>query len=208
MDLVNLPDGQIAAPDEGSGLAPPFDIDLGTTTGRTDVNLINLPTGQVASPDLRGNVLTPPFNQVLVYNDFRKALRKHLIETPEIAALFGIRIFHKKIPQAGKLPAIVYQIIADSPGRNLSGSDGTSTARVQLSLYSLNDSDVIRGAEVLRQRQDGYTGLLGSLIDVTGAVLVAAMDAYEEPDNGSDDGTFGVVLDFRYHYRVSKPTLS
>lgn len=60
-------------------------------------------------------------------------------------------------------------------------------------------------AEAVRQELQGFSGTMGS-DTVTSVTLDDEEDAYEPPDDGSDEGIFRITLRYRIQYRESKPT--
>jgi hypothetical protein len=139
--------------------------------------------------------------------DFRSALVAELQANMTLSAIFGSKTFPGVIPEGEDPPAITYRIFGAPRGHNLDGADGTSVCHVQISCFSFQFEDCESAAEALRQMFDGYAGDLGGagLVPVTETVLENEVDLEDEPTEGSDRWTFGIALDFAFHYRQSKP---
>lgn len=83
---------------------------------------------------------------------FRQALTAKLESIEPVTLIVGDAIYPGALPETHDLrrdgPALTYTVLTNPRGHVLSGSDGTSTARVQLSAWSYNlaDSDAITQA--------------------------------------------------------------
>jgi len=64
------------------------------------------------------------------------AVVAHLASDMAIAALVGTRVYHLKLPQSAKLPAVRVQLIDEQVGYQLRGEDGATPARIQVDAFA------------------------------------------------------------------------
>jgi hypothetical protein len=132
-------------------------------------------------------------------------------------------------PESSVFPCLTYKQIADLPDTILSGAlQGTSSARIQIDIYSLDHNQTNTLAKQLRTALCGYSGVMGlfysgltsgQLNNLTAqqyAVLpkdgtscwvisVKLNDDLENPENAADSGDDWVyqrTLDFQIRYAI------
>lgn len=144
---------------------------------------------------------------------FRQALRAKLAGTTKLTALVGPAIYPGALPETHDLlrdgPALTYTIATNPRGHVLGGSDGTSTARVQLSgwSYKLSDADSIAG--VLFNALDGLVNDAtwgNGTVTIMSCVQAEEIDLPEQVETGTDVWIHQIASEFAIKYRVSIPT--
>lgn len=144
---------------------------------------------------------------------FRVALMARLESIPELAAVVGSAIYPGQLPETHDLgtagPALTYRIPSNPRGHVLSGSDGTSTARVQLDAWAYDLSAVDTITTAIWNALDGIPDAWGN-----GTCLILSCthqdesDEHEPPRAGTDQWVYHITTAFQVKYRTGFPTLS
>lgn len=114
-----------------------------------------------------------------------------------------------KVPEdavAADYPYIVYHLADDELGLNLSGCDGTSTARFECLCLDDNSLGARNLAESLRMRWPPLVRANLYGIKIIGCWSERSSRDYEWADDASDEGKFQAQLDVIIRYRVAIPT--
>ena len=147
-----------------------------------------------------------------VIQSFRVALIAKLDSISDLTGIVGSAIYPTAIPETHDLadagPALTYVIPTNPRGHVLTGSDGTSAARVTLSAwgYSLADVDAITAA--VWNALDGIPGAWGD-----GSCVIMSVSHQDETDDhippraGTDQWIYRISSDYRVQYRTGLPTL-
>ncbi|WP_165068274.1 hypothetical protein [Paludisphaera rhizosphaerae] len=122
--------------------------------------------------------------------------------TPVIAA--RNRISSAAIPQTSSLPAVTATIVSVVPGRNLRGSDGSARATVRINCWARSQAAVDQTTEAVRQRWDGFSGLIGQVVFL-GAWVESMDDLNEDPTFAQDLPVYRVMITLSCVVRVSIP---
>lgn len=138
--------------------------------------------------------------------DFESALVARLNANPALSALLDGRIFPVQTPQHVPRTGarLLYAVTDNNRPRSLSGAVGIATARVSFDVRSPHYSDCKIGQELLRQ-YDGFRGVLAGSVTVLFTQLDTHADAFEWPDDGSDEGMQHLSLALLFKYRESLP---
>ena len=141
---------------------------------------------------------------VVVISRLRQAINYRLANSPAIVALVGPRIYFGALPQTANLlngPALTYHVVSRPYGHNLSGVDGTSQARVQISAWSYQEAEARQLIDAVRDRFDGFQGSIG-LVVVTASVIENEVDLRQPPKAGTDQWLYHVASDYRVNHRA------
>jgi hypothetical protein len=145
---------------------------------------------------------------------FRLALSAKLESIRDLISIVGDSIYPGALPETHDLkrdgPALTWTVETNPRGHVLSGSDGTSTARVQISAwsYNLTDSDAIALALAL-----ALDGLFNDTSWGNGTVTIRSClqeDESDQPDpveTGMDVWVRQVVNTYSIKHTVTIPTL-
>jgi hypothetical protein len=144
---------------------------------------------------------------------FREALIAKLGSIPEVAAIVGSAIYPGQLPETHDLgrdgPALTYLVVSNPRGHILTGSDGTSTARVRLDAWGYQLSQVDALTTALWEALDGVPDTWGNgTLDVMSVSQGDESDEHEPPRAGSDQWTYHISTDYRVRYRTGFPTLA
>lgn len=143
---------------------------------------------------------------------FRECLVAELRSITELTAIVGTNIFPGFLPQTFDLAAgsaLTYQIPSNPKGHVLTGSDGTSIARVtfEAQSYTCTIADAI--IEALRNGIDGTPDEWGD-----GSLVIMSVveqdddDEFQKADAGTDQPNFQRSTEYAIKYRVTIPTLT
>lgn len=135
---------------------------------------------------------------------FRAALFSQLTVTADLVAVVGSRIFPLVLPQDVSIlsqPALTYQVISNVRVQHLTGPSGVTVARVQFTPHAMKPSDATAILDALRFAFDGFTGLLGGVVDVIGCTQQDDVDSSEWNDDGSALATNNFHQDYMFRYR-------
>lgn len=144
---------------------------------------------------------------------FREALYAKLLSISGLNAIVNGAIYPGAIPETYQLdrdgPALTYTVTALPRNHNLSGSDGTATARVQLSAWSLLESQSDAIALVIFNAIDG---LYNDSTWGNGTVTIMSCLQQDEVDlpepftAGTDQWIYQVASDYEIKHYVTIPT--
>jgi len=141
-------------------------------------------------------------------------LRTYLLSKSSITNLVGTRVFPDYIPQKNSTyPAIVYQIISDTPEHTLAGAAGYTGTRVQLDVYAATSLVRAQVVEALRNVLQGFpptsTLTMGTTDSLVSSVRYAnSFDIYEPPQDSSDTGLFRNSTDYWFRLKRTSPTFT
>jgi len=135
----------------------------------------------------------------------RQAVYSRLTSMPAITDLVGSRIYFGALPQSVSLlegPAVTYFIVSRPYGMVLGGSDGGSTARVQMSAHAINQQTSSAIAQAIRDSWDGFQGVVNE-VDIMASILQGQIDLPSPPLAGSDQWLYQVSTDYLMLHRVA-----
>lgn len=162
----------------------------------------------------RGAWFGPWFAGTGLAQTFRQALVAKLGAMPALTSIVGSAIYPGALPETHDLqrdgPALTYTITTYPRNQQLTGSDGTATARVQLSAwsYSLSDTDAIALALV-----DALNGVVNDSTWGNGTITIMSCthqeetDVVEQVETGTDLWIHQITNEYLIKHRVSIPTL-
>lgn len=172
--------------------------------------------GQGQGPDLLGisgsifqplDALASNIAQASRPFQLREAVYARLASSPTITALVGSRIHIGALPQTVNLkngPALTYAVISRPYGHVLTGSDGTSQARVQITAHAYQQAACDQIIQAVRDSFDGFVGSIGGLV-ITASFFDSEIDIPSPPFAGTDQWTYSTAADFQINHRVSLP---
>lgn len=141
-------------------------------------------------------------------------LRTYLLSKSSITNLVGTRVYPDYIPQKNSTyPAIVYQIISDTPEHTLAGAALHTGTRVQLDVYAATALVRAQVVEALRNVLQGFpptsTLTFGTTDTLVSSVrYVNSFDIYEPPQDNSDTGLFRNSTDYWFRLKRTAPTFT
>lgn len=115
--------------------------------------------------------------------DIRPALREFLLGDSNIGAAVASRVFPIKIPQGVKAANIVYTRISGVGDYDMQGPTGLSGPRYQLDAWAPLADDATALASLIKDRVDGFRGVMGS---GENAVTVQGVFCSDERENYDD----------------------
>jgi hypothetical protein len=141
--------------------------------------------------------------------DFRASLVAQLKTYVALAAVINGRIFPGVVPQdvdLGTSPSLTFQVITIPRAKTLDGPGGIADATVQIGISSKIFSDCVAGVQALwPQGQSGglknFKGPLGGGVIVVETQLEDEREHYDQPDDGSDFGTYQIQQDYKFRFR-------
>lgn len=146
---------------------------------------------------------------------FRQALYSKLASISELTAIVGPAIYPGALPETHDLgrdgPALTFTVASRPANHQLTGSDGTATASVQLSAWSYQELQSEQIALVLFNALDG---LVNDNSWGNGTVLVRSclqddeIDMPADPKAGSDQWIYQVPSIYKIKHTVVYPTNS
>ena len=92
-----------------------------------------------------------------------EALIAKLLADPGIAALVGTRIYPGVRPQAGPLPAIVFNLISATPSYSDDGEDGIAEKRVQIDCWGVTYTDAKKTARAVTAALSAFGGTVNTV---------------------------------------------
>lgn len=141
----------------------------------------------------------------------KTAFRDYLVGDATIQSYVGAdpgaRVYPFVAPPEATLPYIIYQRISAERGHNYSSANGMTTQRYQVDSYATEALTVESMADAVRERCDGFRGLMGTdNLDVRHMRLDDEDDRLNLPNTGSEVVTHRVRQDIFITYVESVPT--
>lgn len=118
--------------------------------------------------------------------DIRPALRTFLLADTGIAAVVGTRVYPIKIPQGINQASIVYTRISGQGIYHMGGPSGLAMPRYQLDAWAPKADDATTLANLIKDRIDGFRGVMGSgpmAVTVQGVFLLDEREDYDDTVN-------------------------
>lgn len=115
--------------------------------------------------------------------DIRKALRSFLLEDAAIVALVVDRVYPIKIKQGNNGACIVYTQISGVGDYTLAGPTGLANPRIQIDSWAPTADAATNLANLVKDRMDGYRGVMGSGGNAVTVHGVFAADLREDYDD-------------------------
>lgn len=138
----------------------------------------------------------------------RESIIAALKADPGVAALVGARVEPLVVDQSSRFPAIAVQVISIDRPRHLAGPNNIVAARVQIAAVSKLLSDTAFTAEAVRQALDGFSGALGTgvnVVTVVETVLLAERDLPDDAADGTGKPYLRTVCEYLIRYREPAP---
>ena len=136
----------------------------------------------------------------------KKGLRQLWIDDDDIRDRIDGRIYAGRVPDGGKMPCVVIQMLSADRIYHLGGEAPVNEAIVQADVYGESISEVDSIAELLRNRTSGYQGAAGDE-SIREATIIREADTAQQPRGGSGKWVYRHSRDFRIFYTVTVPTL-
>jgi len=133
----------------------------------------------------------------------RSSLRSHL--ATHVASV-GSRIYPVVLPEGhdNNLTAITYSRVTGGHDHNLKQATGSAIPTFEIDCWSKSYEAADQLAEAVRQQMQGFSGTMGAT-SVKSVILDDEQDAYEAPQDGSDNGLYRITLRYRIRYTESVP---
>lgn len=119
----------------------------------------------------------------MALKDLRPALRAFLLADGGISGAVGTRIYPQFLPQNTTADSIVYQKVSDIGDHTFDGPTGLARPRIQIDAWSRTNDGANALALKIKERLDGYQGIMGSggaQVTVQGVFFDSARDLYDE----------------------------
>ncbi len=139
------------------------------------------------------------------------AIRNRIITSTACAALLGDRIEPSRSSEQTTLPRVVYTRIVSDHQNHMGGASGLVFLRLQLDIFAATFDSLEQCFEAIRNRLDGFKGNVTVGSDTLWLQQVHLEDDHDQsvdPTDGSDQGIFRRLLDFRISADESIPTLT
>lgn len=140
------------------------------------------------------------------------AIYSHLSTSTPLSALVGTQIYPAgDVSPDATRPYVLYEMVTDDKVPYLGGFSGHTFKLFQFSVIALTQISAIAIAEAIRNRMDGFRGLMGtggSQVRVQDVRHVDSGDLQYEPHDNSDVFVPGIRLDYRISYAESVPTFA
>lgn len=115
--------------------------------------------------------------------DLRPGFRAYLLADPAIAAIIGVRIFANVIPQEEPRASVVVSTISGRGDHHMEGPTGLVRPRLQIDAWAPDDDVATTLANLVRDRIDGFSGVMGegdAAITVQGVFLTDERSGYDD----------------------------
>ena len=109
----------------------------------------------------------------------RKAVWRHLLETPAVTALVGDRIYHQVRPDGAEYPCVVLFTVSSLPRRDLHDVAWTET-RLQITAMGLTEPSAESVALAVQQALEGFSGVMAGALYVIDCQVGAVFPDYQE----------------------------
>lgn len=130
--------------------------------------------------------------------DIRPALREFLLGDATVAGLVAARVYPIKIPQGVNQASVVYTRISGVGDYKMEGPTGWAHPRIQIGAWAPTADAAVAVANAVKDRIDGFTGVMGS---GGNAVTVQGVFQADEREMYDDDVKLhGVSRDYFLHY--------
>lgn len=143
---------------------------------------------------------------------FKACVLAKLKSISALTPLISTSVFVGGLPQTfdlGAGSAITFTVPTDPKGHVLTGSDGTSAARVQFDAWSYTESKSDAILEAIRNAIDGPPGVWGDgSLTIRSVVHQDDIDQFEVPKAGTSQWTYHRISEYMISYQVTIPTLS
>ena len=137
----------------------------------------------------------------------KKGLRRHWIDSDPIRDRIDGRIYAGRIPDKGKLPCVVIQVVSTTRHYHVGGESGITESIVQVDVWGESITEVDEIAELIRNRTSGYNGTAGDETIRVG-LIVREGDTTDQPKDGSGKWIYRHSRDFQVFYTTTVPTLA
>ncbi len=136
--------------------------------------------------------------------DFETAINTALRANATLTGLVGTKIRPTNPAEKDLPPSLTFSVSKKAREQSLDGPIGVCRCRLSLVARSL-DYDVCKAIkEALRNMLDGFVGDLSG-VAIVEASMADESDVYEQPADGSDQGTFEVPCEFFVRFREPLP---
>lgn len=135
-----------------------------------------------------------------------KSVKTFLAASANIANLVADKLYPLQAPQKAALPYIVLDKVSDSPEYELQGESGKSRLVAQVECYGRTYYEASEVAAAVRNRLSGYgPGLLDDTVYCSKATIVRDNELVEPREEGSDEQTHRVSMDYEIVYGRTVP---
>ena len=135
----------------------------------------------------------------------KKGLRQHWIDSDDIRDRIDGRVYSGRVPDKGKLPCIVLEIISTSRIYSTKNETGLTESIIQVDIYGDTNTEVDQLAELVRNRTSGYSGCAGDET-IKDVLIIRESQTREQPKDGSGDWVYRFSTDYQVFYVTAVPT--
>lgn len=142
------------------------------------------------------------------------ALRDHLLAASAVQAFVANEIYPVRIPRPDdsdrtrlNKAKLTYRRKTGGRSHYLGSSDGHPQGQFEIVCWSRSYDEAKLLASAVLNAMDAFSGDFGS-ITVAIATNTNEMDGFIEPEDGSDEGWFMILLEFAIRYTESLPTFA
>lgn len=118
--------------------------------------------------------------------DLRPALRAFLLADGAIAAVVGTRVYPLRMPQGETQASIVYTRVSGEGDYTMQGPTGYARPRIQIDAWASSANAAVALSNLIRDRLDGFRGVMGSgadAITVRGVFVADEREGFDEAAN-------------------------
>lgn len=130
--------------------------------------------------------------------DIRPALREFLLGDSNISALVVARVYPIVLPQGVKQASVVYSRISGGGDYDMQSSTGYVRPRIQIAAWAPKADDAVTLANRVKDRIDGYSGVMGTglaAVTVQGVFMADEREMYDDSVQ-----MYGVMRDYFIHH--------
>lgn len=106
------------------------------------------------------------------------AIRHRLVNDATVSALVATRVYPQVLPQSPTLPAVVYNVLSDTPSDDISGNAGLFKAEIQFDCFATTQLAAEALDEKIRLSLQGYRGTHLS-VEIRGIYFNLGLDNFE-----------------------------
>ncbi len=140
----------------------------------------------------------------MAYLGHERAIIATLEGAAAVTNVVSTRIYPSHAAQGAVKPYLVYSEITADHLENFTVSSGVGMSVIQIDGFSTSKSEVVTLREAVRttlQRlTPGVVTVGGDTINIRGISIVGQRDNDIDPQNASDDATYGFSQDYAVHY--------
>ena len=135
-----------------------------------------------------------------------ETLRNFLIDSADVRDKIDGRIYAGRVPEGGRYPCIVQQILNTEPAYCTLNESGTSDSIVTLDVYGNSQVEVDTISNSVRNRLSGYEDFYGIDKVRLDARMISSQNLINRPVDGSSNWIYQNSMDYQIYYNNPIPT--